>query len=360
VSLLSFDSFPLWLNALVFLIGAGVIWFAGVRLERNADVISERTGLGKAFTGMLLLAASTSLPEVATTVTAVALLNNPTLAVYNLIGGVALQTVIIAVADRAKGRPGALTYFKPRFVLLIQGVGLIMLLQLTIGGITAGGRPSVGFISAWSAVIFFAYIAVMYLTYRYEGNPRWTPSKADDAPQEEGPASVEIPRADSRSAEQRSSLASVWIRFCGFSLIVLIAGWAVAQSADVLADQTGLGDAFLGATLLALATSLPEVSTTSAASRHGRYSMAISNVFGSNAFDIALLFLADLLYRGGTIMTHAQPSAVFVAAIGSIMTGIFLWGMLERQDRSVLGVGWDSAAAVLVYIGGMAVLYLIA
>jgi cation:H+ antiporter len=139
--------------------------------------------------------------------------------------------------------------------------------------------------------------------------------------------------------------------------VVLVAGWAVAQSADVLAEQTGLGDAFLGATLLALATSLPEVSTTTAASRQGRYSMAISNVFGSNGFDVSLLFLAELLYRGGTIMEHAGGSVVFVAAIGAIMTSIYLWGMLERQDRTVLDVGWDSATALLVYLIGMITLF---
>jgi cation:H+ antiporter len=125
----------------------------------------------------------------------------------------------------------------------------------------------------------------------------------------------------------------------------------------VLAQQTGLGHAFLGATLLALATSLPEVSTTTAAARHGRYSMAMSNVFGSNAFDVSLLFLADLLYREGAIMAHVGGSVVFVAAIGAVMTCIYLWGLMERENRSILGVGWDSAAVLLVYGGGMVVLY---
>jgi hypothetical protein len=96
----------------------------------------------------------------------------------------------------------------------------------------------------------------------------------------------------------------------------------VAQSADVLAEQTGLGDAFLGATLLALATALPEVSTTIAASRNGRYSMAISNNVGSNAFCVALLFPAELLYRGGTIMEHVKETIVFVTSTGAILTSI--------------------------------------
>jgi cation:H+ antiporter len=99
--------------------------------------------LGQAFTGMLLLAGATSLPEVATTITAIAFLNNPTLAVHNLLGGVAMQTAILVVADRAKGERGALTFFSPRFVLLIGGVGLLILLQLTIASITACGLPSI-------------------------------------------------------------------------------------------------------------------------------------------------------------------------------------------------------------------------
>jgi cation:H+ antiporter len=148
---------------LVLLLAAGTIWFAGVRLERYADTISERTGLGQAFTGTLLLAGPASLPGVAATVTAVGLLNNPTLAVHNLLGGVALQTAVLAVADRAKGEHGALTFFSPRFSLLIGGVGLLLLLKLTIAGITSRGLASVLSISAWPALVFLVYVGVMYL-----------------------------------------------------------------------------------------------------------------------------------------------------------------------------------------------------
>jgi cation:H+ antiporter len=362
MSFLSFESYSLWFNAIIFLVAAGLIWIAGTFLEKYADAISDRTGLGQAFTGLLLLSTATSLPEVATTITDVAILNNPTLAVYNLLGSVALQTGILAIADRVKRRSGALTYFRPRFVLLIQGVGLLILLQLTIAGITAHGLPTVFSVSAWTVVMFVVYLGTLYLTYRYRGQPRWTPTKRDDMPREKPPPDAKGDKEARTAYKERTagrSMASVWLRFCGASLTVLVAGWAVAQSADVLADQTGLGDAFLGATLLALATGLPEVSTTIAASRNGHYSMAISNVFGSNAFCIGLLFLAELLYRGGTILGQVELSLVFVTAIGGIMTGIYLFGMLERQDRTVLGVGWDSAAAVLVYTGGMTVLYFI-
>ncbi|HEX2225561.1 MAG TPA: sodium:calcium antiporter [Candidatus Binatia bacterium] len=363
MSLLTFESYPLWLNAVIFLLAAATIWFAGVRLERYADAISTRTGLGQAFTGLLLLSIATSLPEVATTVTAVALLNNPTLAVYNLLGSVALQTAILALADRVDRQSGALTHFSPRFALLIQGVGLLLVLQLTIAGATAEGLPIIVSVSVWPVVIFLAYLNTLYLTYRYRGQPRWTPSGVDDMPVEDRARSA--PNSQPQSSSEADPvphrpLKNLWFLFSGFSLLVLVSGWAVAQSTDLLAEQTGLGDEFLGATLLALATGLPEVSTTITASRNGRYSMAISNIFGSNAFCIALLLLAELLYRGGTVMAHAGKAAIFVSAIAAIMTSIYLWGMLERQDRTVFGMGWDSAAAAVVYLGGMTVLFFMA
>jgi cation:H+ antiporter len=76
-------------------------------------------------------------------------------------------------------------------------------------------------------------------------------------------------------------------------------------------------------------------------------------------FDVALVFLADALYRGGSILAHAGHTVVFVASVGALMTCVYLWGLMERENRTVLGIGWDSVAALLVYIGGMAVLYLI-
>jgi cation:H+ antiporter len=344
------DALPLWQNAALFVLASAVIWWAGTRLERDADVISRRTGLGSAFTGMLLLAGATSLPVVATTVTAVGILGNPTLGVYNLLGGVALQTGILAVADAFTRKRGALTFFTPRFVLLIEGIGLLVLLQLAVAGIATRGLPTVFSISVWLIALALAYVGVMYLVYRYRGQARWTPTRADDSPDEE------LADTSPSSTDERSTRA-VWSAFVAMSLLVLIGGWLAAQTADVLAEQTGLGSAFLGATLLAAATSLPELSTTIAAVRSDRYTVAVSNVFGSNAFDVALLFLAELLYRDGTILEGVEMSVVFVATIGMLMTCIYLWGLMERENRTVLRVGWDSAAISLVYVGGMTVLY---
>ena len=360
------QSLPLWLLALLFLVAAGAIWRAGTRLEVRVSEISDRTGMGRAFAGMFLLATATSLPEVATTVSAIAIHDNSTLAIHNLLGGVALQTALLVVADGVARKRGALTSFAPRFVLLIQGVGLVMLLQIAVAAIAAGGAPVIGSVSLWTVVILAAHVAMMYLTWRYRGHPRWTPTPVDDYPAGDraDPAdgadeADEADEADDGELEGGPPLRAIWLRFAGAAAIVLVAGWLASGAADALASRTGLGSAFFGATALALATSLPELSTTIAASRSGRYTTAISNIFGSNAFCVSLLFLADLLDRGGSVLAGASPSIIFISTVGAIMTCIYLWGLMERADRTVLGIGWDSAIALAVYTGAMAVLYVV-
>jgi cation:H+ antiporter len=340
-----------WLHVLVFVVASAAIWWAGTRLERYADELSERTGLGHAFTGVLLLAMATSLPELATTVTAVVWLDNPTLAVHTLLGGVAFQTALLVIGDRAMPRKGALTFFSPQFALLIQGVGLLVLLQLVIAGTTAGGAPAVASVSVWLVAVPATYVGVMYLTYRHRDHARWTPVDHEESANGPGQGGQASPSSSG------GSLRGVVLKFVGASLVVLAAGWFATHSADSLAERTGLGSAFLGATLLAAATSLPELSTTISAVRRGRNTLAISNVFGSNAFDVSLLLVADIGYRQGTVLARAEPSAVFVAAIGAVMTSIYLWGLMERENRTILGVGWDSFAALTIYLVAMAVLY---
>lgn len=348
------QALPLWLNLVIFAISAAIIWWSGTRLEGHADVIARRTGLGQAFTGMLLLAAATSLPEVATTVTAIVVFDDATLAVHNLIGGVALQTAILVVADVGKGRRGALTFFSPKFVLLIEGVGLLLLLQIVIAGMTAKGFPVVLDVSLWLVLLLLAYVGLMYLVYRYRDQQPWKPIRTEQDDAARGVA--EEPQ--NGQGEERSTRRAT-LGFLLMSGLVLLGGWAATSSAEALAHQTGLGSAFLGATLLALATSLPEVSTTVTAARRGRYATSISNIFGSNALDVGLLFLADVLYRNGSVLAHSPDSLVFVATLATGMTCVYLWGLMERENRTVWRMGTDSLAVLIVYLGGVTVLYFI-
>ena len=367
--LVPFQSFGLWINALLFAVAAAVIWFAGTRLERYTDAIANRTGMGQAFAGLLLLATATSLPEIATTTTAT-LTGNVQLAVYNLLGGVVMQTALIAVADLLVGE-GAITHFTPRFSLLMEGVGLVLILgvalaTMVVGGllitVTIGDR-SVGF-GAGALALLGVYLLVMYVTHRAQGQPRWRPTPSDhqagdgEDRHEQGQPARQDDQGQGDDQGTGKSLGKPALLFGLAALAVLVAGWAVARTGEALAGQTGLGTSFIGFTLVAIATSLPELSTTTAAARHKRYSMAISNIFGSNAFDVALLFLVALL-AGGAVFQSVPAGALFAASLGIIMTCVYLWGMLEHSDRTVLRMGWDSAAVLVLYAGGLVALYLL-
>lgn len=358
---LSFESFSIWVNFLIFAIGAGVIWYAGTKLERYGDAISRQTGLGKAFVGMLLLAAATSLPELATTLTAT-LSGNITLAVSNILGGVVTQTAVLALADVLVGR-GALTRFTPGFVLLIQGVGLILLLTIVPMAAAMGDMASITLnlagmeyrIALIPLSLLVMFLVVMYLSYRYEEYPRWrrVPDDGaedvqaiDDSAEEEEPE--DIPKKGSYKP---------FFYFALFGLLVLVAGFVITRTAEALATQTGLGSSFIGATLLAISTSLPEISTTTTAIRHDNYSMAISNIFGSNAFDVSLLAIVSLVSGGAYLFQDSLNFSMFAVALGIFMTGVYLWGLLEWEDKTFLRMGWDSTAVVVLYLLGSVALY---
>ena len=341
-----FDTLPFWLNLSIFAGAAVCVWVAGTSLARRADVIASRTGLSHAFLGVVLLGIATSLPEIATTTTAAAI-GNTRLVSNNLFGGVALQVAILAVADMVAVR-GALTYFTPQPVLLFQGVMLLLLLAVALAGAAALEPLSFMGIGATPVLLLVGYLVTVWLSQPGEYLPRWrathTPTVADESEgRNDGP--------DTPSA------ARLYLSAGAAALVILAAGWALAQTGDALADQTGLGASFVGVALVAASTSLPELSTTLGATRQGNHQMAVSNILGTNCLEVALFFLADSVYRGGPILAEADRSALFAATVGMVVTCIFLIGLLERRDRTVLGMGVDSLAVLLVYGCGLAGLY---
>ena len=131
----------------------------------------------------------------------------------------------------------------------------------------------------------------------------------------------------------------------------------MALVAAALAEQTGLGDSFVGATLLASSTSLPELSTTLAAVRIGSYAMAVANIFGSNLIMVALILPADLCFTGGAILEHADRAGILSLSVGIVVTAVYLMGLIERRNRTVLRMGVDSLVVLVLYVASLVALY---
>lgn len=341
---MSLAELPLALHIAVFASGGVVTWLAGVRLAHCADAIAERTGVEREFLGLVLLGGVTSLPELAVAVTAT-LQGTPALTVNDVLGSAAINVVILALADAVFGR-GALTSMQGSSAVMLQGVLSMLILALTVGAVVAGDALIFG-MGAWCWMMLVAYLGSIGLLSKSNVHLAWTPSAR------QGDYIEAISQNDAR---QRSLPRLVW-QTTAAGVAILVAGFLLATAGAIIAEQTGLGTSFFGAVFLAFSTSLPELSTVFAAVRLGRYEMAISDVFGTNLFNVTIIVLVDALHPGGPVLLETGRTAGFGALMAMLLTAIYLVGLLERRNRAFMRMGVDSIGVLLAYAGGLVVLY---
>lgn len=350
-----FHSLSVSTNLAIFGAAAVLVWLAGTKLAYYADAVSERTKFSKAFLGLILLGVATSLPEIATTVTA-ALLENVSLLAGNLLGGVALQTTLLAIIDLIAVR-GALTFFTPQPALLFLGIMQVLLLAVALAGAAAGDPVAFAGVGLTSVLLAAGYtFTVSWSRPGDDRLPRW---RATNPPDEESEHEQAAQQREEPSAHAYLSNMRLFTYSALSAITILVAGWALAQTGDALAVQTGLGSSFVGVALVAASTSLPEFSTSLAAVRGGNHQMAVSNILGTNCLTVALFFLGDAVYRGAPILSAVDQSAMFAAAIGMVLTSIYLLGLLERRDRTLLRMGYDSVVVLVCYGVGLLGVYVL-
>ncbi len=345
-----FVSLPVWVN-LVFFVMAGVaVWIAGTSLSVYADEVSDRKRIGKAFTGFVFLAAATSLPELVTTI-AGSLAGEALLVLNNVFGGITMQTAILAVADAAVP-VATLTFYPRKPTPVLEAAILVVLLAVLLAVAVVGERELFFNVGVGAAFFGLAYFGSISLLRSYEETSAWRPVDLPD--EESGP----FPALRSAKISRRSTNGLIWLSLA-MAGVILIAGVVLIYLAEALADQSGLGQSFIGVTLLASVTSLPEVSTTIAAVRMGAFTMAISNIFGSNLIMLMLLLPADVFYRQGLILQKMDDTATFALVSGLVVTGIYIVGLLLRQKKRIFGMGLDSALVLAVYLASLGIFYLL-
>jgi cation:H+ antiporter len=299
------ESLALWQLLAVFAVASAVIVAAGIALAQSGDEIAGRTGLGGFLVGMLLLATATSLPELATGVSA-ALDRAPDLAVGNLLGSSMANMAILAVIDLAhRGRVWPTVGIAHARLASIA----IALTALAVLAVLSPSGIALGWVGIETVLIVAAYIAAAAWISRSPGEGR---------------------RARDISGEIISPIRWASEVVAGHSLRFEIAVFAIAAgvilamapiltlSAEGIAKETGIGETFIGALALAATTSLPELVASLAAIRIGAYDLAVGNLFGSNAFNMTILLGVDLAYTPGPILAVVDPSQV-IAGVGAIL-----------------------------------------
>ena len=325
-----------------FVLAAAVIAHAGTRLSGICDRLADRTGLGEAFTGAVLLGAATSLPGIAASVTA-ALDGLPTLALANAIGGIAAQTAFLAIADIAYRRAN-LEHAAASVPNMMQAALLIVLLATMLAAMHAP-PVTLGGVHPVSPTLLLVYGFGMAMVYRSREYPMWQPrmtgSTRLDRPQE--------PRGG-------RPLRALWAGFVASAVLVILAGILVTRSGEAIAAQTGLSRTLVGALFVAIATSLPELVTSVAAVRRGALTLAVGGVVGGNAFDTLFAAVADIAYRPGSLYHGATPREGFLIALTIVMTGVLLLGLLRRERLGIARIGFESFFVLLLYAFAIAVI----
>lgn len=334
---------PIGINAAIFLVASCAVWWGGTRLTLHVDRISHLTGLGQVFAGMLLLGVITSLPEVANVITASSI-GNPALALNNLLGSAAINIFLLAIGDTLV-RAGALTSVVASPSTLMMSVLCILVLIMIAIAVTVGDVRFLG-VGVWSVSITAVSVGSFWIASGYGHRSSWTVSdEAEDVRD----------KTKSEAVLQESLRAAIW-RAGGLGLVIFLAGYALSQTGDAIAEQSGLGSGLVGFALIGIATSTPELSTVVQSVRIRRYEMAFGQILGTNFVNLSLFVLADAVYAGGPVIGELGQFEVLSALIGAVLIAIFLIGLLERRDATLGGVGYDSLTVILAFLFGLGLL----
>lgn len=322
-----------------FMVSSALLTLAAYQLARAGDIIALRTRLGGLFVGTILLASATSLPEVLTTVSSIAQ-GMPDLAAGNLLGSNMFNMFLLAVLDVVHYKHRLLR--KAALKHTLSGSLAVFLISLVVLFIVADLDLQVGWVGLDSLMLILAYLGATWLMQNQVQSQALSVSTS-----EQGTIDPRLPTL--RTAVLIFLLAS--------GALLVLTPWMV-NAAGRIATLTGLGTTFIGSTLVAMVTSLPEMVTTFAAARLGADDMAIGNLFGSNMFNMAALGVTDFFFLEGRFLGSIDDSFLLVAMLGLVMTVMGLVGNIARLQRRIFILEIDALGLILLYLGGMWLLYL--
>ncbi|WP_212615857.1 sodium:calcium antiporter [Streptomyces zhaozhouensis] len=336
-------SWPLGWSVALFLL-AGLLTVVGsVRLATLGDVLADRTGQGEALFGAVFFGLVASMSGIVMTAVSAAD-GHPDLAYSNAVGGIAAQTLAVVAADAAYRRVN-LEHAAASLANLLFGCLLIGLLALAL---MASFSPDVTVLGVHpvSPVMVAFYWGGLRLIGGH-ARPMWVAVRTRDTVPDR-------PHAEEATRARRTR--TLWGEFLAIAGAVLVGGWVVARAAETFVQVTGLAAGFVGAVLMGVVNALPETVTAIAAVRRGAVTLAIAAVVGGNCLDALNLVVGDLAYRGGSLFHAARTDQLFLTASALLMTTVLLGGLLVRQERGWLRLGFDGVTLILVYAATVAVL----
>ena len=318
--------------ALIVFFGTSVLVIAAARfLVASGDVIAIRTGWGHVWVGALLLAGATSLPELVATGTA-AFIGNAGMAGGNVFGSNMLNMTILAFALGLLGGGLVLQKILPQQQRVAFFATLLTIVALALAALKLDVKWWI--VSPATIIIIALYIAGSWRLFTETAD-------ADDGD-------------DDDEATTDRSLSWGWTVFALSSAVIFVSTYFMTNSADEIANITGIGKSFIGVLALAFVTSLPEVSTSIAALRQNAPDLAVSNLFGSNSFNILVLAIADFLYDEGSLFGNMDDGALIAGLFAILIMSLCVWMVLIRKPVRLFSFTGPSMALIAgLYAAGL-------
>lgn len=325
-----------------FALCAALIAVAGTRLSRYGDVIADKTGLGATWVGLLLMATVTSLPELVTGISAVALARAPDIAVGNALGACVINLAMLVVLDLLD-RGGSVYTRASQGHILSAGFGVVLAGFVGINLLFAqhGWTYALGWVGVYSLFIALVYAIAMRTLFQYERRSRaaFVEEKVERYP--------------------HITLRAAGVRYAAAALVVVGAGIWLPHIGARLATAMSWEQSFVGSLFIALATTLPEMTVTVAALRLGALDLAVSNLLGSNLFNLLIVAIDDVFYRPGPLLSDVSGAHAVSAFSAVMMSGVVIVGLLYRPSGRVFKtVGWASLVLLTLYLLNVSFLYL--
>lgn len=329
---------------LLFSVSSLVIGVSGTFLTRQADQLADLTGLGEALMGAIFLGAITSLSGITTSVSAAAA-NHPALSVSNAIGGIAMQTCFLAVAD-VFYKKGNLEHASASFTNLMQAGFLIGMLAF-VAFISFTPAFSVAGIHPATLILPTLYFLGQKLIHRAGKKPMWNPVQTRQTQ----------PDQPDVNTLKNGSPGRIATAFAMNAAIIGLAGYAITRSAVVIAQETPMSESIVGAAFTSLSTSLPELVVAVSAVRQRALTLAVSNIIGGNTFDVLFLVFADIAYSSGSLFHTFNAGHHLMLMLTILLTSVLLMGLLHRQKEGMGGVGWESVTMLILFALGYGALF---
>jgi cation:H+ antiporter len=297
----------------------------------------------------VLLAVAGSLPELAITVSAAAK-GNLGLAAGNLIGGIAIQTMVIVICDAAASRTQALTFLVGSLVPVLEGLLVIVVVAEVLMGALLPEHVRIGPLSPASLAIVVTWLLGVYVLNRARTSPAWEVEMIGSKP---GRPHRRVEHPAEQPAAVTSSIGLAIAVFLLSSVVTLAAGAMLEVTGDHLASRAGVNGVIFGATVLALASALPEISSGVAAVKLGDHQLAVADIFGGNAFQVSLFLLADAI-AGKPVLPSSGNLNAWLGGLGIVLTVVYAFGVIVRPKRCHVRLGIDSLIVVVSFGLGVA------